>query len=69
MVGGSECSENGSTLGTIINWANHPETLWSKNLLISSDFPHCVREALEKGVYDGDKLMYKELVEIIRILD
>ena len=54
-------SENGSTLGTIINWANHPETLWSKNLLISSDFPHCVREALEKGVYDGDKLMYKGL--------
>jgi len=52
-------SENGSTLGTIINWANHPETLWSKNLLISSDFPHYVREALEKGVYNGDKLMQK----------
>ena len=54
-------AENGTTLGTIINWANHPETLWSKNLLISSDFPHFVREALEKGVYDGDKLMYKGL--------
>lgn len=54
-------AENGTTLGTIINWANHPETLWSKNLLISSDFPHFVREALEKGVYNGDKLMYQGL--------
>ncbi len=54
-------AKNGSTLGTIINWANHPETLWSKNLLISSDFPHYVREALEKGVYNGDELAYKGL--------
>ncbi len=54
-------AENGSTLGTIINWANHPETLWSKNLLISSDFPHFVRKALEKGVYNGDKLMHQGL--------
>ncbi len=54
-------SENGTTLGTIINWANHPETLWSKNLLISSDFPHYIREALEKGVYNGDELIHKGL--------
>lgn len=58
-------SENGSTLGTVINWANHPETLWSTNLLISSDFPHYVREALEKGVYDGDKLVYKGLGGVV----
>ncbi len=54
-------AKNGSTLGTVINWANHPETLWSKNLLISSDFPHYVREALEKGVYNGDELVHKGL--------
>ena len=52
-------SEDGTTLGTVINWANHPETLWSKNLLISSDFPHYVREAIEKGVYNGDELVHK----------
>ena len=54
-------AKNGSTMGTVINWANHPEALWSKNLLISSDFPHYVREALEKGVYNGDELVHKGL--------
>lgn len=43
-----------TTLGTLVAWANHPETLWSRNLLITSDFPHFVRKAVEKGIYkDG----------------
>ena len=50
-------AETSQTLGTLIQWANHPETLWSKNLLISSDFPHYLREAVEKGVYHGDSLV------------
>ncbi|MFT6369754.1 MAG: hypothetical protein ACJAWH_000834 [Maribacter sp.] len=50
-------AENDKTLGTLINWSNHPETLWSQNLLISSDFPHYVREALENGVYNGTEKM------------
>ncbi len=50
-------AETGSTLGTLVAWANHPETLWSDNLYISSDFPHYVRECLENGVYDGDTLI------------
>ncbi len=54
-------SETNNTLGTIINWANHPETLWSKNLLISSDFPHYIREAIENGVYNGDEQVHKGL--------
>ena len=49
--------ENGNTLGSLIAWGNHPETLWSKNLLITSDFPHYVREGVEKGVYKGDSLV------------
>lgn len=48
--------ENGAVLGSLIAWANHPETLWSKNLLITSDFPHFVREGVEKGVFAGDTL-------------
>ncbi len=47
------------TLGTLVSWGNHPETLWSKNLLISSDFPHYVREGVEKGVYSGDSLIHE----------
>ena len=49
--------ENGHTLGTLIQWGNHPETLWGSNLMITSDFPHYVRETVEKGVYDGDRLV------------
>lgn len=49
--------ENGNTLGSLIAWADHAETLWSSNLLISSDFPHYVREGVEKGVYHADTLV------------
>jgi Neutral/alkaline non-lysosomal ceramidase, N-terminal len=49
--------ENGKTLGSLISWGDHPETLWSDNLLLSSDFPHFVREGVEKGVFNGDQLM------------
>lgn len=48
--------ETGQTLGTLVQWANHPETTWNENLLISSDFPHFVREGIEKGVPKGDSL-------------
>ncbi len=49
--------ENGEIMGSVVAWADHPETLWSKNLLISSDFPHYLREGVEKGVFYGDSLM------------
>lgn len=50
-------TETDATLGTLIAWGNHPETLWSDNLYISSDFPHYLRESIENGVYDGDSLV------------
>ena len=49
--------ENGKTLGSLIAWADHPETLWSDNLLVTSDFPHYVREGVEKGLFNGDSLI------------
>jgi len=54
-------SDSDETLGTLIGWANHPETLWSENLLITSDFPHYVREAVENGVYSNDSLIIEGL--------
>lgn len=51
--------ENGNTLGSLISWADHAETLWSKNLLITSDFVHYFREGVEKGVFKGDSLVKK----------
>jgi hypothetical protein len=35
-------------LGTLVNFASHPESLGSDNTLITSDFPHYVRERLEE---------------------
>jgi hypothetical protein len=49
--------ENGKILGSLLSWADHGETLWSDNLLISSDFPHYFREYVEKGVFRGDSLV------------
>ena len=49
--------DNGKTLGSLLSWADHCETLWSDNLLITSDFPHFFREYVEKGVYKGDSLV------------
>jgi hypothetical protein len=39
--------DNGSTIGTVVNWSNHPEAQGSENGLISSDFPHGARVTLE----------------------
>ena len=50
-------SKTGETLGSLLSWADHGETLWSNNLLISSDFPHYFREYVEKGVHRGDTLV------------
>ncbi len=48
---------NGNTLGSVISWADHPETLWGKNLQITSDFPHYIREGVETGVFSCDSLI------------
>ncbi|MCX8108573.1 MAG: hypothetical protein N3G20_07200, partial [Verrucomicrobiae bacterium] len=43
-------AENGKTVGTIVTWANHPETVWGKNTEITADFCGYLRDALEHGV-------------------
>ena len=50
-------AETDETLGTLVQWDNHPETIWSRNLMITSDFPHYLREGIEKGVWHGDSLI------------
>lgn len=49
------------TLGTLLNWGNHPETFWSGNTEISSDFPHYWREYMENGIYYRDSLLHEGL--------
>ncbi len=36
-----------TVLGTLVNFASHPESLGSNNTLVTSDFPHYAREAIE----------------------
>ena len=48
---------NGDTLGTIVGWANHPETPWGQNTEITADFCGYLRDTLERGfTHDGRAL-------------
>lgn len=47
-------AESGQTLGTVMNWGNHPETLWSQNIQLSSDFPDPWRNLVEEGIQVND---------------
>jgi hypothetical protein len=42
----------GDTIGTLVNWANHPETLGSKNTLITADYPRFLCSQIEQQL-DG----------------
>ncbi len=43
------------TIGTIVNWNTHPESMEDKNTLLTSDFPHAIRAEVEKK-YGGTAL-------------
>ncbi|HNQ88757.1 MAG TPA: hypothetical protein PKM73_09100 [Verrucomicrobiota bacterium] len=45
---------DGTTAGTVVNWGNHPETVWGGNTEITSDFCGYLRDALAEGIrWDG----------------
>lgn len=45
-------------VGTIVNWANHTELLWSRNTLITADYIGYLRNGLESGlVYDDETVL------------
>lgn len=37
----------GTVIATLVSIANHPETAWGDNTLISADYPHFLREKIE----------------------
>jgi hypothetical protein len=47
--------ESRRVIGSLIGWANHPETPWSKNTEITADFCGVLRRALEHGVQEGGR--------------
>ena len=42
-------TDTGETIATLVNWHNHPDTLGSANRLLSSDYPHYLREYVERA--------------------
>lgn len=42
--------EKGNTIATVVNYACHPEVLWSDNKLITADYVHYLRELCEKRI-------------------
>jgi neutral/alkaline ceramidase-like enzyme len=54
-------------IATVINWNTHPESMESANTLITSDFPHAVREAVEKK-YGGMALYISGDIGAVEII-
>lgn len=48
-----EDASGGTTLGTWINFGNHPEASGSSNTKLTSDFAHTLRETVEQGAEEG----------------
>jgi len=40
---------NDDTVATLVNWANHPETVADDNALFTSDYVHALRQTVESG--------------------
>jgi hypothetical protein len=43
-------ADSGKTLGSIVGWADHPETPWSENTELTADYCGYLRQALEQGI-------------------
>ena len=41
---------NNHAIGSVVGWANHPETPWAHNTEVTADFPGVLRQVLENGV-------------------
>jgi hypothetical protein len=47
----------GKNIATIVNWNTHPESMEDENTILTSDFPHTVRESLETK-YGGTAIYF-----------
>lgn len=43
-------------IATLINWGDHPEMLGGITNYISSDFVHYLRDGIENGIFEGEKV-------------
>jgi hypothetical protein len=54
-------------IATVINWNTHPESMESQNTVLTSDFPHAVREAVEKQ-YGGTAIYISGDIGAVEII-
>jgi neutral/alkaline ceramidase-like enzyme len=57
----------GNAIATLVNWNTHPESMESANTLITSDFPHAIREAVEKK-YGGTAVYISGAIGAVEII-
>ena len=53
LVMRASAKADGHTIATLVNWANHPESLDDNNNFVSSDYPDALRRTVEQGVAAG----------------
>jgi hypothetical protein len=52
---GGDRTESADSLGILVNWHSHPESMGSENVFTSSDYPHWLRLYLENGFAEGSE--------------
>ena len=55
------------TIATLINWNTHPESMEDKNTILTSDFPHAIRETVEKK-YGGTAIYINGAIGAVEII-
>lgn len=66
FLGGSGTARD-RVIATVINWNTHPESMESGNTLLTSDFPHSLREAVEKK-YGGTAIYISGDIGAVEII-
>jgi hypothetical protein len=54
-------------LGTIVNWNTHPESMEDENTILTSDFPHAIRQSVEQR-YGGTTLFINGAIGAAEII-
>ncbi len=60
-------AKDNKTIATLVNWNTHPESMEDKNTLLTSDFPHAIRDSVEKK-YGGTAVFINGAIGAVEII-
>jgi hypothetical protein len=60
-------ARNNKAIATVVNWNTHPESMEDKNAALTSDFPHAIRERVEKR-YGGAAIYINGAIGAVEII-